>query len=84
MRAADRVAALVEDTTMDDQKKILALVRAMADAIKDAGEIPAGTLYAALMTHGCTMEQYNGLESILLRAGLVTKAGDLLRWNVKP
>ena len=68
---------------MDDQKKTIALVRAVADAIKDAGEIPAGTLYAALMTKGCTIEQYNGLESILIRSGLATKAGDMLRWNVK-
>ena len=35
-------------------KAALDALRAVADAIRDAGEIPAGHLYAALMGHGCT------------------------------
>ena len=42
---------------------------------------PGGTIYAALMTHGCTFEQYEQIMSGLVGAGLVRKSGDLYHAN---
>ena len=58
------------------------IVRSVADAIKDAGRIPAGTLYAGLMAQGCTLGQYEQLEAMLIRSGVIRKSNDELIWNV--
>lgn len=39
---------------------------------------PAGVIYAGLMQHGCTLAQYESIEAVLVRTGLVEKKGDLL------
>jgi len=36
-----------------------------------------GTLYAVLMTYGCTMEQFEQLTSALVAAGKLEKRGQL-------
>lgn len=59
---------------------VLDLLRAVCEAVREAGEIPAGSLYVVLMTQGCTLAQFNGLVDILTGSGLVSKHGDLLRW----
>lgn len=55
----------------------------VADAIKAAGEIPAGHLYAALMTHGCTIGAFESMIGLLTQGDkpLVVKRGDMLVWN---
>jgi hypothetical protein len=47
------------------------------EAIQSTGEagIPSGTLYAMLMTWGCTLEVYNHLIGILKEAGKITEDG---------
>ena len=62
-------------------KAAIELVQSVADAIRDAGHIPAGTLYAGLMMQGCTMQQYEQIEGLLLRSGVVRKTNDELIWN---
>ncbi len=48
-------------------RALVALADAVAEIVEAGGElgVPGGTLYAALMTHGCTLEQLPrvGLES---------------------
>ena len=65
--------------------KALMALKAIADAIRDAGEIPAGTLYAALMPHGCSLRSFKSIVGVLTddRHGtpLVIRRGDLLAWN---
>jgi len=39
---------------------------------------PAGIIYAALMAQGVTLSQYEGLERLLIRTGLVSKRGNVL------
>ena len=57
------------------------VVQAVADAVREAGEIPAGTLYAALMQSGCTLERFEWIIGILTEAGVVRReASHLLRW----
>lgn len=74
----------METVTLSNKSKAqlaIEIVRAVADTIKDAGRIPAGTLYAGLMTQGCTIQQYEQIEGLLLRSGVVRKVNDELIWN---
>lgn len=64
------------------EKQIKALKEvcdAIIQAVKAAGSLgaPAGTLYAVLMSAGCTMEQFDKLMSGLVRAGMLRKQGHL-------
>lgn len=59
----------------------LKIVQAVADTVREAGSVPAGTVYAALMAHGCTLGQFEGIVGILEGAGLVTNRGNVLHWN---
>ena len=63
----------------------LLAVKAIADCIKEAGQIPAGHLYAALMGHGCTLNAFEQIVGLLTstRQGkaLVRRENDLLIWN---
>ena len=55
----------------------------VADVIKESGQIPAGRLYAALMTHGCTLTTFESLVGLLTRgeSAIVERRGDLLIWK---
>lgn len=61
----------------------IAALRAITDGIVEAvaaaGPLgcPGGTLYAALMTHGCSLEQYEQFMGTLVRAGKLVKRGEL-------
>lgn len=53
---------------------------AVADTIRELGEIPAGTLYAVLMTR-MSHHDFEQLMGILVSAGLVKRsASHLLTW----
>jgi hypothetical protein len=60
----------------------LTALKAVGDAIIEtvslAGPLgaPGGHIYAALMTHGATLEQYDQIMSDLVRAGKLRKRGD--------
>ena len=58
----------------------LNILRAVADTVRELGRAPRGTLYAALMARGITLPAYEKIESILVGAGLVRRAGDCLVW----
>lgn len=64
---------------MIDVKKTLALCDAVADIVQAGGDqgVPGGTLYAALMAHGCTLEQFEGVMRALVATRLVEKRGQL-------
>lgn len=62
----------------------LAAIRAIADAIvesvREAGELgaPSGIVYAALMSYGCTLDQYQAFIRALIRSGKIRQERDLL------
>lgn len=70
-------------TKSDAVKLAIEMFAAVSQAIQAAGEIPAGHLYAALMTYGCTLENFNSIIRILSQSTppLVIRRGDLLVWN---
>lgn len=56
------------------------VVLAVAETIREAGECPSGTIYAALVGR-VTFEGYQKILGILQNAGLVEqKANHMLRW----
>ena len=67
----------------EDRRQLEAAIqalKALAEIIRHAGEVPSGELYARLM-HKVTLEDYTRLIETLKRTGLVTETpGHLLRW----
>jgi hypothetical protein len=65
--------------TIEQAKALRMICDAVVDSVKAAGPLgaPAGTLYAALMTHGATLSQFESLMGGLVRAGKLRKQGDL-------
>ena len=60
----------------------LKALKQIADGIIAACEAapmgaPGGTIYAALMAHGCTLHQYEQIMSGLCKAGKLRKVGEL-------
>ena len=66
-------------TTPNDVKAALAILRAVADAIRELGEVPSGHLYAHLMSK-LSLEQYEQVIGVLKQAGLITESSHLLTW----
>jgi hypothetical protein len=64
-------------------KQQIAAIQAIAgiivDVVKGNGEqgVPAGTIYAALMAHGITLDQFNQLMGAIVGAGKLRKEGHL-------
>lgn len=64
---------------MDALKALKAIGDAIVESVRTAGDagVPGGTLYAALMTHGATLEQFEAIMGALVAAGKLRKAGQL-------
>jgi hypothetical protein len=52
---------------------------AIVEAVRAAGTTgaPGGVIYAALMAHGCTYNQFTSLMSGMVKANLLRREGDL-------
>ena len=66
-------------TTQNDVKAALGILRAVADTIRELGEVPSGHLYAHLMSK-LSLEQYEQVIGVLKQAGLITESNHLLTW----
>ena len=67
--------------TKEQIKSGLYLIRAVADAIKEAKEIPSGHLYAMMMNY-VSLSEYEKIIGILKNAGIITEKMNLLKWNI--
>ena len=65
--------------TTDTTTLLRAIARAVIEAVRAGGDhgAPGGTLYAALMTQGCTLEQFEQIMGALCDAGALAKRGHL-------
>lgn len=64
----------------DQLESAFQALKAFAEIIRHAGEVPSGELYARLMGK-VTLDDYTRLVETLKRTGLVTETpGHLLRW----
>ena len=64
--------------TAEQKRALIVIVSAITETIKEAGELgaPGGVLYAALMSQGCTLNQFESIIGALVRLGRITKDGD--------
>lgn len=65
--------------TRADIRAGLAMTMAVAETIREAGEVPSGVLYAGLVGR-LDIHAYNKLIGILKNSGLVEEKSHLLRW----
>ena len=67
------------DNKAEAARALLAICDAVVAAVRAGGTLgtPGGTLYAVLMTYGCTMEQFEQLTTALVAAGKLEKRGQL-------
>ena len=66
-------------------KAAVDIIRAIYETVTASKDgVPAGVLYAQLMTAGCTLRQYEQIEGMLIRSGMVTKKGDVLHATTPP
>lgn len=71
-----------EQRTTNERASALALLlNALVEAVAAGGAegVPGGTLYAALMQQGCSLQQFDSFMSILVDAGRVRKDGHVYR-----
>lgn len=68
-------------TNIDREQIVLGVqaTGAIAEAIRELGTVPAGTLYAHLMSK-FSIQQFDAIIAILVKAGLVSNIGHQLRW----
>ena len=57
----------------------LAIVRAVADAVKALGTEPSGHLYARVMGR-LSLSEYQQIIGMLVRARVIEQRGDVLHW----
>jgi len=66
--------------TKQQASEAFAVVAAVAEAIRELGEVPAGTLYGHLMGK-MDFQAFTKVIGIIEGAGLVMRRGDLLVWK---
>lgn len=62
------------------------LCNAVVDAVKEAGPqgAPAGPMYAAFMSVGMNLEQFERMMAALVKSGRLRKSGDLYFYIPQP
>jgi hypothetical protein len=66
--------------TQKEIKAVQMVAKLIVESVKDADRgmgVPAGPMYAALMAHGCTLDQFNQLMAALVSVGKLRREGDL-------
>lgn len=58
----------------------LEILRVVADLIREAGEIPSGEIYAAVMSTGMSLDGYTAMIDRLKGTGLIEEKAHVLRW----
>lgn len=69
----------MENITKNKFFQMREIVSVFAEAVKTAGEIPSGHLYAMVMGK-FTLEQFNTIIGVLKDANLITEKNHLLSW----
>lgn len=70
----------LKEEVVEKHRKALAVIKAVADTIKEVGEAPAGVVYSALMQWGCSLQEFEAIIRILVNAGVVTQTHHVLKW----
>ena len=57
----------------------LQVIKAIADIVREVGEVPAGHLYSAVMGV-MDLDRFQHIVDVLVGSKLIRKQGDLLTW----
>lgn len=68
------------DDTHAQLSAAFAAMQATIEAIRDAGQIPGGPLYAAHMATGMTLAAFEKMMGLIVGTGLVEKRGEVYVW----
>jgi hypothetical protein len=65
--------------TLQQAAALKAIVDVITETVKEVGPqgAPAGPMYAAMMSHGCTLNQFESLMGALVRLGKLRQEGNL-------
>ena len=69
--------------TVQQISALRAIGQAIIETVKESDPIigaPGGILYAALITSGCTLSQFQQIMSGLVRAGYLRQSGECYHW----
>jgi len=66
-------------STPSDQRAAMTLIMVVAEAVRQAGEIPSGHLYATVMG-SLSLEAYNTVIERLKKAKLIKEENYLIKW----
>ena len=71
---------MIAPTTKEDIKRAMLVTMAVAETIREAGEVPSGTIYAAIMSK-VSLECYQAILRTLENAELIkVHPSHLIRW----
>lgn len=74
------IDTVLHPPTPSQVKAALAVTIAVAEAIRELGEVPSGTLYAQLLGR-VDLQGYQAIIRNLKSAGLVSESAHLLTWT---
>jgi len=66
---------------LSNQQKVIKLIQAVGETLRENKETPSGILYANLMNYGCNIEQYNSIVNIFKTSGRVKEVNNVLIWQ---
>ena len=71
--------AAVVTASLKQMQAIKAIADAIVEAVRAGGPTgaPGGVIYAALMAHGISLEQYEQIMEALVRVGRLRRSGQL-------
>jgi len=68
-----------QEQAAEQMKAYVLSCAAIAEAVRDLGEVPSGHLYAQVMGH-MDLQTYERIVTTLVNAKLVTSTNHLLKW----
>lgn len=70
----------MSQVTPDDIKAGLRILRVLADAIKELGQVPSGVLYARI-SDLMSLDNYNGAIRLLEQAKMIEVKNHVIHWK---
>ena len=66
--------------TPNQAKALIALCEIILETVQESPDgAPSGVIYAALMSIGISLAQYEALVDVLVKSGRITRSGHVLR-----
>ena len=70
----------MEQVSKEQVRAVTAVVLAVADTVRELGEVPSGVLYANL-EGSLSLEHFNKVVGLLKESGCVEETNHVLKWT---